>query len=280
MTYQTILVYLHDKRRARRLLDAAIPLARQMNAHLTGLCILPPFVVIPMTEAGGASVTVEEHRTRYHAEMSALKEAFLTATRECDFAAEWREADAGLISTANTIVGHARTADLVIACQQDPDWEYSSMLEEPDRIATESGRPLLLVPNGGKVAVPAKRVTVAWNGRRESVRAVFDALPLLQLAEDVNVIWINPEDDPIAAGDLPAAEICATLARHGIKCQASQATAFGADVGFELLRQAGAFGSELLVMGCYGHSRFREFVLGGASRDVMKEAGIPVLMSH
>jgi nucleotide-binding universal stress UspA family protein len=280
MTYKTILVHLHDRRRARRLLDAAIPLARKMNAHLTGLCVLPPFVVVPMTEAGGASVTVEEHRTRYRADMTALKDAFVTATTGCDFPTEWREADAGLITAANAIVGHARTADLFVTSQQDREWEYSNMLEEPDRIAIESGRPLLLVPNTGKVALPAKRVTVAWNGRRESVRAVFDALPLLQLAEDVNVVWINPEDDPIAAGDLPAAEICATLARHGVKCQASQASAFGADVGPELLRQARAFGSELLVMGCYGHSRFREFVLGGASRDVMKEAGIPVLMSH
>jgi nucleotide-binding universal stress UspA family protein len=280
MTYKTILVHLHDSRRARRLLDTAIPIARQMGSHLIGLSVVPPFVVMPSTETGGATVTVEQHRHAYSTEMAALRNAFAVATKNSDLQTEWREADAGLITAAGTIVAHARTADLVIVSQQDPDWIYSSMLEQPDRVVIESGRPLLLVPNTGKIGMPAKRITIAWNGRRESVRAVFDALPLLKLADDVIVVWINPEDDRMMASDLPAAAICATLARHGVKCQGSQASAFGADVGVELLHQASAFGSELLVMGCYGHSRWREFILGGASRDVLKEARVVVLMSH
>jgi nucleotide-binding universal stress UspA family protein len=139
---------------------------------------------------------------------------------------------------------------------------------------------VLVVPNTGKAAAPAKTITVAWNGRRESARAVFDALPLLKAADDVNVVWINPEQDRAVSGDIPAAELCTTLARHHVKCQASLATAIGGDVGAELLRQASAFGSDLLVMGCYGHSRLREFILGGASRDILKNMRLPVLMSH
>lgn len=280
MSYKTILVHLHDNRRALRLLDAVVPIARHMSAHLIGLCVLPPFTVIPSTEVGGATVTVEEHRDAYRNEMASLKDAFLAATSNLGLQTEWRETDAGLVTAAGLIVEQARAVDLVIASQQDHGWAYSRMLEEPGRIAIECGRPLLLVPNSGFISVPARRITVAWNGRRESARAVFDALPLLKLADNVNIVWINPDGDRTMAGNLPTAEICAALARHGVKCQGSQVSASGIDVGLELLRQAAASGSELLVMGCYGHSRWREFILGGASRDVLREARLPVLLSH
>jgi nucleotide-binding universal stress UspA family protein len=143
----------------------------------------------------------------------------------------------------------------------------------------ESGRPVLIIPNSGTASLPAKRVTVAWNGKREAARAVFDAMQFLERADDVNVVSINPEKEG-AVLDLPTAEICAALSRHGIKAQGSQSHAIGPDVGGELLRQASAFGSDLLVMGCYGHSRLREFILGGASRHVLSEMRIPILMSH
>ena len=144
----------------------------------------------------------------------------------------------------------------------------------------ESGRPVLLVPNKGKITATPKRVTVAWNGRREAVRAVFDALPLLVGAEEVNVLWVHPERDQPDAGDLPGSDISTVLARHGIKCVVSQSAAADHGVASEILRQANAFGSELLVMGVYGHSRLREFILGGASRDMLAEMDRPVLMSH
>ena len=279
MTYKTILVHLHDERRAQRLLDAVVPLARSMRAHLTGLTVMPPFVVIPAMDGTGVTVSVDQHREAYRLEIAALKQKFEQATRGETFTAEWREADASFATTAGTILEHARTADLVVAAQADLDWRFSSMLEEPERIAIESGRPLLLIPNKGAVRLPPKNVTVAWNGGREAVRAVFDAMPMLAGAANVDVVWVNPEKEP-QAGDVPTAEVCAMLSRQGIKCSASHVSAANADVGQELLRQALAQGSDLLVMGCYGHSRLREFVLGGASRQVVQHATIPVLLSH
>ncbi|MFM9942876.1 MAG: universal stress protein [Hyphomicrobiaceae bacterium] len=279
MTYKTILLHLHDIRRAERLLRAAVPLVRAMDAHLIALSVVPPFVVVPAVDGMGTTVSIDAHREAYRGEMAQLKAKFLDATAAQPLRAEWREADALFGSVAGMVVEHGRCADLIVASQADPDWGSSSLIEDPVRIAMESGRPLLLVPNSGAVTLPPKRITIAWNGRREAARAVFDARSLVRHADEVNVTWINPGQDP-AAGDLPTAEICATLARHGAKVQASQATAPGADVGRELLRQAAAFGSDLLVMGCYGHSRLREFVLGGASRDVLAGMTLPVLLSH
>jgi nucleotide-binding universal stress UspA family protein len=284
MSYKTILVHLADIRRTKRLLDVAVPLAAKMKSHLIGLSILPPYVVVPAMDMGGAAITIDEHRKAYRVEMNLLRDAFTTATRghsvESEWRAEWRESDADFITAPGALMDHARASDLFICSQRDPDWRYSDMLEDPERMTMDSGRPVLMVPNAGKAAMPLKTITVAWNGRRESARAVFDAMPLLKAADDVNVVWINPEHEREVAGDIPAAELCATLARHHVKCQASQAAAIGGDVGTELLRQATAFGSDLLVMGCYGHSRLREFVLGGASRNVLGNMRLPVLMSH
>ena len=125
-----------------------------------------------------------------------------------------------------------------------------------------------------------KKVLVAWNARREAARAVFDALPLLQQAQEVKVIWVNPQDEGGVASDVPAGDICAALARHGVKCEATEVARPQTNVGRTLLMRAAEYGSDLLVMGCYGHSRLREFVLGGASRHVLDHMTIPVLMSH
>jgi nucleotide-binding universal stress UspA family protein len=280
MTYKTILVHLADVDRSPRLVDAAVSMADRMRAHLIGLTVMPPFVVVPAMDGTGVTVSVDQHRDAYQADIAALKALFIKATAGQSFQSEWREADAGFATAAGAIIEHCRTVDIVIASQQEPAWRYSSMLEEPERIAIESGRPLLLIPNNGKVMVPAKNVTIAWNAKREATRAVFDAMPLLKLAQNVNVVWINPEKEPEVAGDVPAAELCTMLSRQGIKAIASQASAIGADVGHEMLRQARAFGSDLLVMGCYGHSRLREFVLGGASKHIIQHTHVPVLLSH
>ena len=153
-------------------------------------------------------------------------------------------------------------------------------LDIADRLAVESGRPVLIVPNEGLHKDFGKKVLVAWNARREAARAVFDALPLLQQADEVKVVWVNPQDEGGAAADVPAGDICAALARHGVKCEATEVARPQAGVGRTLLMRAAEYGSDLLVMGCYGHSRLREFVLGGASRHVLDHMTIPVLMSH
>lgn len=280
MAYRTIILHLSDPRRGERLLQAAVPLARAMEAHLIGLCVLPPYLIIPAMDGAGVSTTIDAHRTAYRGEMRQLKSAFEQATADLKPPPEWREVDAGYATVAETVYSIGRASDLVIVSQRDGDWGSSSLLEDPERLAMDCGRPVLLLPNAGRCVLPPKRATIAWNGRREAARAVFDALPLLQLTSDVNIVWINPEKELPRVGDLPAAEIAAALARHGVKCEATQASAIGADVGAEILRQAAVFGSDLLVMGCYGHSRLREFILGGASRHVLEQMQLPVLMSH
>jgi nucleotide-binding universal stress UspA family protein len=279
MTYKTILLHLHDVRRAQRLLAVALPLVAKMDAHLIALNVMPPYVVISGGEMGMATI-IDAHREAYQVDVAQLKQHFAAATRLSAGKMEWRDADAGYGSATDTVVRQGAVCDLIIASQKDQSWTMSDFLEEPQRLAIETGRPVMLVPNEGKIVSPPKRVTIAWNGRREAVRAVFDAMPLLVGADEVNILWAHPENDQPAASDLPGAALATVLARHGIKCVVSQSSAADANIGGELLQQADAFGSDLLVMGCYGHSRMREFVLGGATRDVLSQMDLPVLMSH
>ena len=285
MSYKTILVHLNDERRLPGLLRAAAGLAERQHAHLIGLSVVPP-VIHTVSEIDIAiPALIEAHRDAYKLQEARMKTAFEKATQDSaapgSFTAEWRSLDAyHLASASQMIMPLARAANLIIASQADPDWEGTVMLDFPDMLATDSGRPVLIIPNKSKATFTAKRILVAWNGRREATRAVFDAIPILKNAEEVKVMWIDPQDSNDTAGDLPAADLCAALARHGVKCEETASVSPKLSAGETLLFEATKFGWDMLVMGCYGHSRMREFILGGASRHVLSSMTVPVLMSH
>ena len=286
MSYRTILVHINDERRLPGLLRAATAIAERQRAHLIGLSVIPP-INIPATSdlAIAIPAIIEAHRDAYHLEEARMKAVFDKATQTSaspgSFTAEWRSLDAyRLASAIQMILPLARAADLIIASQADEQWEHSLMLDFPDMLATDSGRPVLVIPNAPRADFDMKRILVGWNGRREATRAVFDAIPLLKQAEDVKVLWIDPHDDTDTAGDLPAADLCTALARHGVKCEETASLSPKLSAGETLLFETTRFGWDMLVMGCYGHSRMREFILGGASRHVLQSMTIPVLMSH
>jgi nucleotide-binding universal stress UspA family protein len=281
MAYKTILAHCNDKARLRRVLEPAVEIAGAFEAHLTGLSITPPAVIVPAGMPGApATVIVDDHCQAYRADNPEMKAAFEGMSRARHLAAEWRELEAGTRIVADVALEHAHAADLIVAAQTDGKWAGSGHLDVADRLIMGSGRPVLVIPNAAKQGEIGRRILVAWNARREAARAVFDALPLLQRAGEVKCIWVNPQSEDAIAQDVPAADICAALARHGVKCEAAESVRPYADVGRTLLACAGDFGADLLVMGCYGHSRLREFVLGGASEHVLRSMTIPVLMSH
>jgi nucleotide-binding universal stress UspA family protein len=186
--------------------------------------------------------------------------------------------DAGAFGVVDVVVEHGRTADLIVALQTDPDWPLTEWLDVADRAAVESGRPVLIIPNGRASDRIGSRVLVAWNGRREAARAAFDALPLLQQASAVRIVRVREDDAEV---DQPGADICRSLIRHGVKVdRTADIEAAGTSAGAALLADADMFDADLVVMGCYGHSRLREFVFGGATRHFLQKMRVPVLMSH
>jgi nucleotide-binding universal stress UspA family protein len=191
---------------------------------------------------------------------------------------EWRAIAEG--PEANPAL-HARYADLAILGQIDPDGnEMAAIRPRPERVALESGRPVLVVPYAGHFETMGRRVVVAWDASREATRAVNDAIPLLAAAETVTVLAIDPHQGPTGHGELPGADISLHLARHGVKATIERTVSAGVPPGEVLLSRAADLAADLLVMGAYGHSRARELLLGGVTRTILNSMTVPVLMSH
>ena len=285
MSLKDIVVILEAGAAGARRQTAAVTLAATHGAHLIGLSIIEPLDLSgffsPAVSGYVAVDAMQELEDRHRAAATAAAKEAETAFRaDCGRAGisyEWRLAEGEAAETATL---NARYADLAIAGQIDPENPPRGGFGRlPEQLALASGRPVLLVPYAGAVETIGKRVLVAWNRMRESTRAVNDALPLLAKAEKVTVLSINPKRGE-DAGDVPGADLALHLARHGVKAEAAYTVAEDIDVGSALLSRASDIGADLIVMGCYGHSRTRELILGGATRQVLQHMTVPVLMSH
>jgi nucleotide-binding universal stress UspA family protein len=283
MALRDILVHLDETRGAAARLSLAAEIARRNDAHLAGLFAVEPISFSAMAAPGGPDFAAaeafqeiqEQHRQARLASGEKLGARFKDEARRAGIVGEWRvvESDA---ATAVTL--HARYADLAIVGQDDPD-KRAVAAGVAQSALLGSGRPVLVVPFIGAKRL-GERVLVAWNATREAARAVNDALPLLEGAKQVTVLSINPERGIAGEGDVPAADIALHLARHGVKAEAAHTEAEDIGVGEVILSRAADFGADLIVMGGYGHSRTREFVLGGATRTLLQHMTVPVLLSH
>src|SRR5262245_8312986 len=276
MPYKTILVHLNDKRRAEALLEPAVRLASLHNAHLIGMHVhasMPaPPIRVPGSRVLGSLAAAERQAAD---EIAAI---FARMTANQPFVAEWRALEVPHVDLAPVVMDHGRAADLIIAGQTDPDWDLSPLLDFPERLALESGRPVLVVPYAGRYPRVGRNVVIAWKAGRESARAVFDALPLLQAAENVHILEITERSD--ASTLSPDTSIAASLARHGIKPTIRTSVASDISVGDEILSRLSDLDADLLVMGAYGHTRMRELVFGGVTRHIARHMTVPTLFSH
>ncbi len=283
MAYKNLLVHVDSGRGCAPRVDVAVELAQAYEAHLAGLYVaaspyMPPYI----DEAGGMPGVVREARTRAVHEMrDKAKGIFAERTGRAGFSAEWRTAETTSVEVPNVVALHARYADLAIVGQTDPEGNgWATPRDLPERLVMMAGRPMLVVPYVGKYSQVGKRVLVAWNATREATRAVNDALPILERAEAVTVLAVDPESGISGHGEVPGADIALHLARHGVKAEASHIQATDVDVGDMLLSRAADFSADLIVMGAYGHSRLRELVLGGATEHILHHMTMPVLMAH
>ena len=276
MAYKTIVVHLNDERRTERLLRPALDLARRYNSHLIGVHVYPavpmtPPVAIPYgAEVLGVALAAERK------EAEQIKAVFERMTANQAFVAEWRSVKAPHSDLAAVVMKHGRSADLMVASQADLDWDLAPVLDFPERLAMESGRPVLVVPNAGTFDRVGSAAVVAWNGSRESARAAFDALPLLKDAGSVQILSVAEE---ASAANVADTTLAAGLGRHGIKGTAAELPPVGS-IGEAILSHVAANKADLLVMGAYGHSRFREFVFGGTTRHIARNMSVPTLFSH
>ena len=175
---------------------------------------------------------------------------------------------------------HARYVDLILLGQTDPDQPLPVGRRLPEEVVISSGRPVLVIPYTGALDSLGERVVVAWDASREAARAVSDALPLLERAQSVLVVTIDPETTPLGHGDVPGADIALHLARHNVGVEVQRVPAGEVGAANALLSLVADYGADLLVMGAYAHPRLRQLVLGGVTRTVLQSMTVPVLMAH
>lgn len=280
MSYKTILVHVDQSRHTAARIKIAAKMALVDNAHLIGVAMtgISRFVY--------QDSEVDLTRTIVAPYIDSFYERAHQALAEFDAIA----AAMGVLSYEKRLVDdepegglslQARYCDLVVIGQADPDESNFSVVSDiPEYVMLNCAHPVLIVPHAGRFDRVGANVLVAWDESMEATRAVAGAIPLLKRAKNVSVALFNPSSaQPGVHGQQPGADIALYLARHGIKIDVMQQHT-ELDVGNALLSLAADMRSDLLVMGGYGHTRFREVLLGGVTMTVLRTMTIPVLMSH
>jgi len=278
MSWKTILVHLDDTPRCAQRVAVAAGLAAQHGAHLigvspTGLPDVPIAVTGVLPDMASAIALSAKELRAIADERAAAFEKQARAAEVPSFASRVIEGDP-LDATARL----GRTADLVVVGQADRDADLPEMSHDfPEQVALHTGGPVLVVPYAGRFAGVGRDVIVAWKDVREAARALRDALPMLAKARRVLLLELVA---PGASGGAAAlAEVQAQLARHGITAE-TRREATEIDAGDALLSRAADLGMDTIVMGAYGHTRLREWVLGGVTRHLLEHMTVPTLMTH
>lgn len=275
MAFKDILVQLDGSSRSEARLAVALALAAAYQAHLTAVNIrgrtITPAMVTAQFGAAMDSILAQGDE-----EAAARAKALVDAGSErSSVPVEWRDV---VGDPVQTLALHARYCDLLVLGQSAPHDSDSRALV--DELLTMVGRPILVVPYAGYFPTVGRRVLVGWNGSREATRAIHDALPILVAAERVHVIAVNPGHGMSGHGDIPGADICLHLSRHGVNAVCEHLRSDEVDAAAMLLNRAADEDCDLMVMGGYGHSRLREMVLGGVTRHLLEHMTVPVLLSH
>lgn len=257
--------------------DYAVSMAEIFEAHLLAVAVsYDP--IIPGTVMGGIPPEIiEGQRRELDKKARTAMARFEQAAKRAGISSETRVINESLQGAADTIGRIGRRFDLIIVGQ--PDRRKSSADQVVDEgVLFESGRPVIFVPFIQKGSAKLDRIMICWDGGRAAARAVADALPLLKKAKQVEVAIIS--DKPSKSDEVPGADLGQHLARHGFKVDVKHITSPDIDVPSTILSHASDSSADMIVMGGYGHSRLREFVLGGATRGLLESMTVPVLMSH
>ena len=280
MTYRSLLVLLDHTSACIARTECAMRLAKRLDCHLVGLA---PTDLIDLPTAPKAAASLAEYAALVWDALRDQAERAADAFRDACHAAQLESHEA-IIDEANktdSLVRHARCSDLTVLTQADPSAPNHSVSRDlVESVILHSARPTLVLPYAGRFETIGSRVMVAWNDSREAARALSDALPLLQRANQVEVVtWVEAgsAEDKALRAQLDALQ--RWLIWHGVAAEVRVET-LGTGIGEAMLSHAAVSNADLIVMGAYGHPRWAERVLGGATRGLLDSMTVPVLMSH
>jgi nucleotide-binding universal stress UspA family protein len=272
-----IIVNLSVARNGSTVGNYAVSVAAALQAHLTGIAfIYDPVVPISGTGYIPADVIESQRADNETAAEAAIKD-FTAATDRAGISAEPQMLSASLTGAGDQFARMARRFDLAIVGQAQPEMSTMEQIIGETTLF-ESGRPIIMVPYIQKAPFKTGNVMICWDGSRTAARAVADAIPILGKSGRIEIVSVTSERGK--EDEIEGADIGQHLARHGLKVDVHRISRGNIDVADALLSHAADSAADLMVMGGYGHSRLREFVLGGVTRSIFQSMTLPVLLSH
>ncbi|MBS1169749.1 MAG: universal stress protein [Burkholderiaceae bacterium] len=279
MPYKTILVHLDETVRCKERIRIAAGIANAEGAHLVGAAMIG----VSTYSFQSSSASERDPNLVKHLEFLREKAARAVANFEKQVQQLGIASFEGRVVDGEAGEGmslQARYCDLVVIGQTDLDEPTPSVAPDfPEYMVLHAGRPVLVIPSKGEFSHFGERALISWDASRGATRAVTDAIPLLRQANLVQLAVFNADSRRAEHGDRPGDDVALYLARHGVNIEVLQHQT-SQDVGSALLALADELSSDLLVMGGYGHSRFRQMLLGGVTRTVLAGMTVPVIMSH
>ena len=257
--------------------DYAISMGKAYGAHVVGVAfVYEP--VIPGSLLGGIPTDLIEAQRDEHAKAARAAVArFEAATAGAGVSAETRLLDASIAGAADLFGRIARRFDVAVVGQARQEQGATEELLIEGALFG-SGRPVIIVPQVERQSLNLDGIMVCWDGSRPAARAIGDAIAFLTRSKSIDVVVVTGEHDK--SGEITGANMRRHLARHGINVEIKRISAGNVDVQGAILAHAHDSGADFIVMGAYGHSRLREFILGGVTRSILKSMPVPVLMSH
>ncbi len=264
--------------------DAAIRLSERLaerfgaSRAIALLTALPdePLAYEPTVVASVWADMLSRARKAGEAERAKLAPRIDDAVGAC----ELRQAEALARDLGRVAAVHARYADVALFTRPTAGDGGDVREDVVEGVLFHSGRPALLAPPDWRGSSVGKRPLIAWDASSEATRALAAAAPLMEGAESVLVVTVDAKPKAFGHGDQPGANIAAHLSRRGHKVDVRNLDSMGRPTGQTILDEARAVDADLLVMGAYGHSRLRELMFGGATRDLLRAATLPLLMAH
>ena len=282
MLYKSFLTFVDGSEASARRLQTASAMAERHDAHLTAVALTQHASFHAGFQSVPASKVYFEEIRSAHEKARALSEETSAALSAMGRSGDvrWGSDTAAGLGEIATI--HARYADLTMVGQPEGSGSATDTLTEAvlEGVLFNSGRAAVVIPHGWTDGAFGRRILIAWDPVRQAARALADALPFIAEAETVTIAMVDPEPDPRRYGDEPGADLAATLARHGGTVTVERLSGASGGVAEAIRDHAGITGSDLIVMGGYGHAKWRQSLIGGVTHAMIRDTEVPILMAH
>jgi nucleotide-binding universal stress UspA family protein len=284
MSFKNLLVFAEDSDALTPRLDTAIAMAERHGAKLT-VCALAEQLAYYYGIGAEVSADVyledaEQAKAVARGVVDAARARLGESGLSSDQGGTVRWATGSPDAISEIAARNARYADLSLIGQPAGSAREALLTKVFEGVLLGSGRPLVMIPRVWSGGAFGDRIMIAWTPCKEAARAVSDAMPFIEAAENVHIAMIDPKTGEAAHGEEPGANLAAALARHNVKVVVDPLPSTSKTVAERLLGHAADCGADLIVMGGYGHWRLRESLFGGVTRDMIQASTVPLLLAH